>query len=243
VVATRRLIALVPGSCVKRFVLVSSLGVYAAGQLRPGDALDESTPLDPEPHRRDPYSYSKIAQERVAWASHARGNLPLVVIRPGVIYGPGRGTLSARIGLRLGRVLMRVGGEQQVPYTYVDNCADAVALALTAPGLEGHAVNVVDDEPTTAREVLRRYRRDVGRLHVVPIPRSAIGGLSGLCEWYHGWSKGQLPAVLTRYRSAAQWGRLRYPNDNAKLRLGWSPIVSLAEGLRLTNAWSRAQHG
>jgi nucleoside-diphosphate-sugar epimerase len=219
----------------RRFVHVSSFGVYGTGHLRGGDTLDETCPLDPAPHLRDPYSYSKIAQEQVVWEAHAAGRLPLVVIWPGVIYGPGRGSLSNRIGLRVGRLMVRMGGGQQLPYTYVDNVAAAVALAASVPGIEGQAFNVLDDDLPRAKAVLKQYRREVERLRVVPVPYWAIRPLSGACEWYNRWSEGQLPAVLTRYKSMAAWKRLKYTNAKAKSVLGWKPSVSFVDGLRLSH--------
>lgn len=239
VVATRQFIDLIPRLGVRRFVLVSSLAVYGSGTLKRKAVLDERCPLDANAHLRDQYSFSKIAQEKVAWQFHARGELPLVVIRPGVIYGPGRGCLSARIGLQYGGLMVRMGGRQEVPYTFVDNCAEAIGLATTAPGIEGEAFNIVDDDLPTARSVLAHYRKEVQRLRVVPIPHWAIAPLSGLCERYHRWSKGQLPAVLTRYKSKAHWQPLTYSNAKAKSLLGWVPKVNFADGLHQTCAWSR----
>jgi nucleoside-diphosphate-sugar epimerase len=228
---------------VGRLVLVSSLAVYGTGHLRAGDVLDETCPLDPEPHRRDPYTYSKVAQERVAWQAARQGGPPLAVVRPGVIYGPGRECLGNRVGLTVGRFLVRMGGRRPLPYTFVDNCARAVLLAATAAGAEGEAFNVVDDDPPTARQLVRQYRAQVGRVRGVTVPRCAVGLLSGLCEWYHGWSGGQLPAVLTRYKSAALWKPLRYSNAKAKAVLGWAPETDFAAGLRDTFAWLRQQRG
>lgn len=242
VVATRQFMTVLGSLCPKRLVLVSSLGVYGTGDLRPGDVMDETCPLDPTPQLRDPYSYSKIGQERVVWEAYKSGVVSsLVVIRPGVIYGPGKGCLSARIGLQLGSLMVKMGGGQRVPYTYVDNCADAIALAVSAEGIDGEAFNIIDDDPPKARHVLRQYCRQVQRLRVIPIPRWAIGPMSGLCEWYHRWSRGQLPAVLTRYKSAAQWKPLRYSNAKAKSRLGWTPRVEFKVGLQASCDWSREQ--
>jgi nucleoside-diphosphate-sugar epimerase len=234
VIATRRLIEVVGRTRPRRFVLVSSLGVYGTAHLRKGDVLDERCPLDPEPARRDAYTYSKVAQEKVAWDAYRDGRLPLVVIRPGVIYGPGRDCLSARVGLALGRFFIRMGGRQQLPYTFVDNCARAIALAGTAPGVEGQAFNIVDDDLPSGRDLMKRYQAAVGPVRGVAVPGWAIGPLSGACEWYHRWSRGQLPAVLTRYKSAAMWRPLHYSNARAKAELGWRPEVGFEEGLRQT---------
>ena len=133
--------------------MVSSLGVYGASALHEGSVLDEACPLDPQPHRRDPYSYSKVEAEHIAWQSHKDRALPLVVVRPGVIYGPGRGCLSSRVGLQFGNYMIRLGS-QKMPYTYVDNCAAAIERAATLPGMEGQAFNIVDDELPTGRQVL-----------------------------------------------------------------------------------------
>jgi nucleoside-diphosphate-sugar epimerase len=233
VVGTRGLLAAAAQAGVGRFVLVSSLAVYDSGRLRPGDTLDESCPIDPHPHLRDTYTYSKVAQEEVCWEAHAAG-LPLTVVRPGVIYGPGRECLTGRVGLRLGKFLLTMGGTQTLPYTHVENCADAVALAGTRPGLEGLAVNVVDDDPPTARELVREYRRAVGGVRSLRVPGRLVPVLSGLNEWYYKKSRGQLPAVLTHYKSRAMWTPLKYSNARAKELLGWQPARSFADGLRET---------
>src|SRR5262249_37555431 len=59
VVATRQLLEAASRSGLGRVVLVSSLGVYGTGHLRAGDVVTERCPLDPRPHLRDGYSFSK----------------------------------------------------------------------------------------------------------------------------------------------------------------------------------------
>lgn len=236
VVGTRNLLRAATNAEVARFVLVSSLAVYDSGRLPRWDCLDENCPIEPSPHLRDGYTYSKVVQERVAWEAHRDEGLPLVVIRPGVIYGPGRDCLSARVGLKLGSVVIAMGGSQLMPYTHVENCARAIALAGSRPGVVGQAFNVIDDDPPTGRGLFRQYRRTVGGVRKVPIPGWLVPTVSGLCEWYHRRSRGQLPAVLTRYKSRAMWKPLRYSNAKAKAALGWRPEKSFTEGLRETLA-------
>lgn len=239
VVGTRKLLAAARQFPPRRFIHVSSLAVHGTAHLRRGDTLEESCPLDPEPHRRDPYTYSKIVQERVVWEICRQALLPVVVVRPGVIYGPGRDCLTNRVGLRLGNVLVRMGGKQPLPYTHVDNCADALVLAGTVEGVEGQSFNIVDDDLPSARELVKRYRREVKALRVVPVASLAIGPLSRLVDWYSGWSRGQLPAFLTRYKSMALWKALKYTNAKAEAELGWRPRIGFPEGLEQTFSWLR----
>jgi nucleoside-diphosphate-sugar epimerase len=236
VVPTRRLIDACVEQSVKRFVLVSSLGVYGAAALKRNSVLDESCPLDPTPHQRDPYTYSKIVQEQVAWEAHREKDLPLVVIRPGVIYGPGRGALSNRIGLQIGGRMFHIGGRRQLPYVYVDHVATALRQAGLEPGITGEAFNVLDDELPSGKQVLGMYRRAGRPVKSFWIPQCTIGPLSSLYERYSRWSEGQLPAVITRYRTDSIWKPLRFSNAKARQRLMWSPHLSFAEAFQRSTA-------
>ena len=232
VVPTRRIIDAALSNDVRRFVLVSSLGIYGVAGLRTGSLLDESSPVDPSPQLRDPYTYSKVAQEQVAWEAHRERGLPLVVIRPGVIFGEGRDVLSSRVGLKVGPLLLRMGGSQTMPYTYVENCAAALRCAGLAEGVEGEVFNVLDDGLPTGSQLLKMYRRSGRRLRSLWLPRPAIGPVSSLYEWYSRWSQGPLPAVITRYKSDSIWKGVRYTNAKAKSRLGWKPAVGFDEAFR-----------
>lgn len=234
VIPTRRLIDAAVEENVRRFVTVSSLGVYGVAGLRTGSTLDETTAVDAAPHLRDPYTYSKVVQEQVAWQAHRERGLPLVVIRPGVIFGEGRSILSNRVGLKLGPLLLRMGGSQTMPYTYVENCAAALRNAGIVPGIEGEVFNVLDDGLPSGSQLLRMYRKAGQRGRSVWLPRPLIGPASSVYEWYSRWSGGQLPAVITRYKSDSMWKRVRYTNQKAKERLQWTPPVSFDEAFRRT---------
>jgi nucleoside-diphosphate-sugar epimerase len=234
VIGTQELMKAAGSAGIQRFVLISSLGVYATGRLPEGGILDESCPIDSKPHLRDPYTFSKIAQEEVAWKSHQAGDVSLVVMRPGVIYGPGRECLGNRLGIRLGNYLLRMGGTQILPYTFVDNCVDAICLAGNCPGVEGQTFNIVDDAPPTAIDLVKMYQDQVHPIRVIPVPRLLIKPVLMICELYHNKSRGQLPAILTRYKSEAQWKPLQYSTTKAKSLLHWAPKVGFTTGLQQT---------
>jgi nucleoside-diphosphate-sugar epimerase len=234
VIPTQMLVKAAADHGVKRFVLVSSLGVYGSQNLAVGDVLDEHCPVDRRPHRRDPYTYSKIAQEQVCWHAHQTRGLPLVVVRPGVLFGPGRPLLTARIGLMLGRLLVQMDGRQAVPYCYVDNCARAVAMAAEVASIEGMTFNIVDDDLPSAKRVLSLHRKYVGAIRAIRVPAWAIGRFARACEWLSHRTHGMFPPVLTPYKASALWKRVRYSNELAKSRLGWRPLVTFEDGVLRT---------
>jgi nucleoside-diphosphate-sugar epimerase len=213
-----------------KVVLVSSFGVYGVADFPRGHLIDEETPMEAHPERRDLYSQAKLRQEKLFREYQARGGFPLVVLRPGVIYGPRGSRLSARIGLDLMGMFLHLGGDNLLPLTYVDNCAEAIAVAGQSREAEGQTYNVVDDDLPTCRQYLTRYRREVKPLRVVPIPYPAMAAISVVVQRYHAFSKGQLPAIFTPYKTATSWKGNRF--DNAKLkRLGWRPLVSTDDGI------------
>jgi nucleoside-diphosphate-sugar epimerase len=116
--------------------------------------------------------------------------------------------------------------------TYVDNCAEAVVLAGLVPGVDGETFNVVDDERMTSAQFLRAYRGRVGSFASVRIPYFVAAGLCRLWETYSIRSKGHLPPAFNRRRCAAEWKGNRFSNDKLRARLGWTPRVPLAEGMK-----------
>ena len=214
-----------------KVVLVSSFGVYGVADLPRGALVDESTPLEQHPERRDLYSQAKLRQEKLFREYQARCGFPLVVLRPGVIYGPRGSRVSARIGLELMGMFLYLGGDNMLPLTYVDNCAEAIAVAGQSEQADGQTYNVVDDDLPTCRQYLARYRKEVKPLRVVPIPYPAMRAISVAVQRYHTFSRGQLPAIFTPYKTATSWGGNRF--DNTKLKgLGWKPLVATDEGVR-----------
>jgi nucleoside-diphosphate-sugar epimerase len=179
------------------------------------------------------YSHAKLRQETLFREYQARHGFPLVVLRPGVIYGPGGSRFSARVGLDLAGLFLFLGGDNTLPLTYVENCADALVVAGQSASAEGQTYNVVDDDLVSARQYLARYRAEVKRFRVVPIPYPALQLLSRMVAGYSRWSKGQLPAVFTPYKTGTSWKGTRFTNARLKA-LGWNPLVPTDEGLRRT---------
>ncbi len=223
-----------------RVVLVSSFGVYGVANLGRGARVDENTPLEEHPELRDAYSHSKLRQEQLFREEQGKAGYELVVLRPGVVYGPGGGAFSNRVGLQIGSVFFHLGGSNPLPLTFVANCAEAIVVAAGHPEAAGQAYNVHDDELPTASRYLREYKRRVKRIRSIRLPYVATQLLARALEAYRRRSLGQLPGILTPYKVASAWGGNRF--SNAKLHaLGWRPLVATPDALAETFEHLRRQ--
>jgi len=230
-VATRNLLEASERGCLQRFVLVSSLAVYSNRQHAP--RLDELCPIEERPELRgDAYCYAKVKQEEIVRQYAKRLGIQHVIIRPGSVYGEGKEGITGRVGLGTFGVFLHLGGSNAIPFTYVDNCAEAIILAGLVDGVDGEAFNVIDDEVPSSRQFLRLYKRNIGSFRSVYVPHIASYSLCYLWEKYSQWSQGQLPLAFSRKRWYSEWRKTSYSNKKLKTRLGWKPRVSTAEGLR-----------
>jgi nucleoside-diphosphate-sugar epimerase len=244
VVTTRNLLdASVQHGCVKRFVSVSSFAVYTNTGKPHRRLLDESCPLEEHPELRgEAYCFAKVKQEQFVREHCRKSGLPHVILRPGYVYGPGKQALTDRVGINTFGVFLHLGGSNTIPLTYVDNCAEAIALAGLTVGVDGEVFNVVDDDLPSSRQLLRLYKANVRRFRSLYIPHALSYALCYLWERYSEWSNGQLPNAFNRRRWNAYWRQTQYSNERLKRRLKWVPRVATAEGLRRYFAASREQN-
>jgi nucleoside-diphosphate-sugar epimerase len=233
VVTTRNLLdAALLNACLKRFVSISSFVVYSSARKH-GRLLDESCPIEPHPERSgDPYCFGKVRQDEIVQEYGRRFGIPHVLVRPGYVYGPGKDAITGRVGMDTFGLFLHLGGSNAVPFTFVDNCADAIALAGLTPDIDGQVFNVVDDDLPSSRDFLRLYKRHVRRFRSVYLPHAVSYGFCWLWETYSQWSDEQLPPAFNRRKWHAFWKRTRYSNAKLRTRLGWTPTVSIDEGFR-----------
>jgi len=232
VVTTRNLLdASLHNGGLKRFVNVSSFAVYS-NQGKRGRSLTETCPLETRPELRgEAYCFAKVKQDEIVAEYGKKHKVPYVIVRPGYVYGPGKMNISGRVGTGTFGIFLHLGGSNKIPFTYVDNCADAIALAGLTMGVDGEVFNVVDDDLPSSHQFLRLYKQKVRRFRSIYVPHVLSYALCYLWERYSAWSEGQLPPVFNRREWHSYWKKTRYSNAKLKQRLGWTPRVPMAEGL------------
>lgn len=235
IVTTENLLGAMHEAGVRRLVLIGSFAVYDYRAIPSGATLTEDSPLEARPSDRDEYAQTKLLQERLAREAERKGEVDLTVLRPGAIYGPGS-MWTFRVGMQGARWWVGLGGRASIPLTHVRNCADAIVLAAERPEAVGQTCNIVDDEAPTQRRYMKMLRAHAKpRPRIVRVPWLALRGLAWSADRFNRVALGggaKLPAIFAPAKLAQRCKPLRYSNERAKRILGWSPGVTLEQGVR-----------
>jgi 2-alkyl-3-oxoalkanoate reductase len=229
VVGTRMVLDAARRSGVESFVYVSSPSVAHAGRALEGAG---AAPADPTTARGH-YSRSKAMAEQLVLAST---DIPVVALRPHLVWGPGDEQLIGRIvsRARSGRLFVIDGGKALIDTTFIDNAADAIVHTLdrtSSPRVRGRAFVISNGEPRPVREIVEAIVRAAGidaPLRSVPFAPAFAAGAVG--EWV-GALTGKEPLVtrfLVEQLATAHWFDPRPSWDD----LEWRPTIGLDEGMR-----------
>jgi farnesol dehydrogenase len=220
--------------------LVYTSSFIALGPSREG-SLDAAHP-HPGPPFRNAYERTKAAADALAREAAARGD-DVVILYPGVVYGPGdmtQGNIVARmIADHLsGRLPGLVGpGDRPWSYAFVGDVAEGHALALER-GARG-ARFVLGGENATLQQVFALVSDLTG---VAPprlrIPYRAAAAL-GRLQWLWAELTGH-PPQLTHGEVGVFGESWACDSSRAEQELGYRSRP-LAEGLRETIAWLRRE--
>ncbi len=220
-----------------RFVHLSSLGVYAA---RHHFGTDESEPL-PAQHM-DGYTQTKVESEALALRYYREHRVPVVVLRPGFIYGPRDRTVLPRLveSLRQGQMRYIARGKYALNTIYIDNLVEAVFLAVDHPQAVGQVYNLTDGELVTKKEFIDAIADGAGLprpTRSVPLWLARL--VARVMERRARRRGAQRAPRLTQARLKFLGLNLGFNIDKAKRELGYQPKVPFAQAIKQTMAWYR----
>lgn len=233
VLATENLLAELPPG-LRRFVHVSSFSVYDFDAPRFGGSLSEKTPLERLPLRRDAYTQTKMIQEGLVREYAAANDVPLVVARPGAIYGPGK-TWGFGRSFSVSGLDFIFAPLSRMRLIHVENCADALVAALGTEIQGELIVNMVDSEQPNHWQFHRISRRAGFPTGIpVPIPYAllvALGGFARLISRLFFDNRARLPELLDPPRQRARWRPLTYSREHLEKTLRVRQRVLLRPGV------------
>jgi nucleoside-diphosphate-sugar epimerase len=207
---------------VRRVIHTSSVIVYGLDAPR-GGVVGEWTALPEKIDRWAHYLRAKLEAEKLAFELHRRADLPVTVLRLGILYGPG-GARSIGKGLaQFGPIRLSIGsGRNVLPYTHVDNAVDALLLAAITPAAVGQAYNIVDEPQVTVRDAIAYSTAANGeRLLLVPVPPVLLAGAARLLELKQDLAGSQVPPRLSRFVVRSACRNIRYDTAKGRRELGW----------------------
>ena len=145
---TRNVMECVLETGVAKVVHVSSIVVYGRPSQSP---VDEDTP--PGPVLYGDYARTKREADRIAWGLRESRNLPLVVIYPGAVLGPGDPKATGQYVRNLleRRLPATVLDTTSFPFVHVEDVATAIVRAAARPDNLGAKYIVVGDNLTFGR--------------------------------------------------------------------------------------------
>jgi nucleoside-diphosphate-sugar epimerase len=217
----------------KRFVLVSSLAAV-------GPSLDGSpVPGDSEPRPLTHYGRSKLEAERRALAE--KDNLPVVILRPPMIYGPRDNESFAFFQSVSRRFLPYLGdGQNTMSVIYATDAASACVRAIDANVPSGSRYFIEDGEIYVWRDMLGEIEKALGSEALIrfSIPLWAMRAAATASELM-GKATGKA-VMLTRDKvnelSAPHWV---CDASDTRRDLGWEPKVKWREGAARAAQWYR----
>ena len=211
VMVTHRLLEAARGTSLMRFVFASSSSVY-------GNALSYPTREDTVPMPHSPYGVTKLAAEHLCGVYARNWGVPTVALRYFTVFGPRQRPDMAmyrliEAALFGGSFPMYGTGDQIRDFTYVGDVVTATIAAATAAVQPGTVVNIAGGGATTLANVIEIVERLTGRR--IDVDR--------------------------RPRQAGDVERTGGATDLARDLLGWTPQVSIAQGLERQVRWHQAR--
>ena len=233
VVGTRNVIEACRAHGIQRLVYTSTPSVIHAG----GDVegVDESAPL--ATHFDTAYPATKAEAESMVLLANGP-TLATIALRPHLIWGPNDPQLTARILARgrAGRLRLVGGGVKKIDSVYIDNAVSAHLLALDRLALgaqcAGRAYFISQDEPVRQCDLVNGILAAGGlppcEKFISPGAAYVVGAVLEFVWRVMGRSdEPMMTRFLAKQLGTAHW----YDISAAKRDLGYTPLVSIAEGL------------
>jgi nucleoside-diphosphate-sugar epimerase len=232
VAGTERLLEAAAREGVRRFVHTSTVGVHGHVEQPPAD---ETAPFAPG----DIYQATKAEAERLALDFHRQRGVPVAVVRPGAIYGPGE-TRFLKLFRAIARGRYAIVGTGRTFYhpVFIDDLVDGFLLALDRPEAVGESFLLCGPSYASQSDLAGLIARHTGgRVLPFRIPARPIQWAGDLIEAVC------VPLGLEpplHRRRVDFWTKSRaFTIAKARRLLGYAPKVDLEEGIARTAAWYR----
>lgn len=185
---------------------------------------------DDKPMPEDAYGVSKWEAEQALRDVSARTGLEVVIVRPPLVYGPGaKGNFRRLLGLAASGAPLPFGAVcNRRSLAGLANLVDLLIRCVDHPAAAGRTFLVSDGHDLSTPALIRGLRRALGKSpRLLPVPPSILrlaGRITGKAA--------EVERLI---------GSLQVDITHTREILGWTPPVSVDEGLRQTAQWYLSQ--
>jgi nucleoside-diphosphate-sugar epimerase len=215
-------------------IYCSTCGVHGEVSDPP---VDETAPYNPG----DIYQETKVEAEKILVSMNEKRGLPVVILRPVGIYGPGdRRFLKLFRGVARRHFPMIGKGDVFYHLTHVDDVVRGFMRAAEVSAADGDAFILAGARFTTIGELIEIIAREAGvppprlRLPAGPMYAAAVV-CEGICRPLG------IEPPLYRRRLDFFLKHRAFQINKARRVLGWEPKVDLEEGIRQTLSHYRSR--
>jgi nucleoside-diphosphate-sugar epimerase len=200
---------------IKRFIFISSIKVNGENTSI-GSPFTEEGPADPQ----DAYGISKFEAEQ---GLLQQTGMEVVIIRPPLVYGPGvKANFASMMQVVKRGIPLPLGAiHNKRSFVYVGNLASLILRCIGHPAAVNQVFLVSDGCDLSTTELLRECADALGvKARLLPVSQRLI----------------EVAATLLGKKDIAQrlCGNLQIDITKANILLGWTPPISVAEGLKMT---------
>lgn len=220
----------------KRFVHISTVGVHGHIDDPPADEQYRFSP-------GDIYQQTKADAEKWITAFAAQKGLPLTIIRPAAIYGPGDRRLLKLFKMSARRFFPLFGqGKGLYHLIHVEDLTDIFITAALAPRALGEVYIAGNPEPSRLEDIARIIATEIGnsRLSFLRLPAWPLFLLADVCEAV--CKPLGIEPPLYRRRVAFFTKDRAFDTRKLQNQLDYTYTYSAESGLRETAGWYRS-HG
>ncbi|MCL5985806.1 MAG: NAD-dependent epimerase/dehydratase family protein [Actinobacteria bacterium] len=229
---TRRMLEASLKGGVEHFIHCSTIGVLGGPKVLPAN---EDSPYNPG----DPYQRSKVEGEKIALEFHKKNSLPVTVIRPGAIYGPGDLRMLKMFRMIANRRFIMLGsGNAYLHQVYIDDLVDGFLLGWKKKNSIGNVYIIEGPDYVTLNElaaiIAAEFNVPSPKLHLPAKPFQILGTIT---------EKIFIPLGLEPpiYRRRVDFFTKSRAFDISKARkeLGYDPKFDIRKGVHETAKWYR----
>jgi nucleoside-diphosphate-sugar epimerase len=218
---TQRLAEQAAALGVRRLVFLSSIGVLGIHTNGRGPFFVSDVPKPVED-----YAISKWEAEQALWAVSAQTGLEVVAVRSPLVYGPQvKGNLLRLLGLVARGVPQPFEAvHNQRSLVGLSNLVDLLLRCAEHPAAAGQTFLASDGQDLSTPQLIRLMAEGMNRpARLLPVPMAllqAVGSLLG--------KRSEIDRLVAS---------LQVDSGHTQAQLGWTPPVSLEEGVREMARW------